>query len=189
MEDALRGNERQAFRIVLFSRYRAPATLDGQPADRPQVRVSQRLGVSDRQQHRDRHRVQLDRNHFRPVCGLGPGDQLPQLRTSHRQQGRNRNGDADCTNSTPYTIALDGGTTGATDPTQRKMSKASERITCGVYRDSNRTQPWGSTQGTNTASGTGSGASQNFTAFGRVPVQTSPSPGNYADTVVTTITY
>jgi len=95
----------------------------------------------------------------------------------------------ECTNSTPYAIALDGGTTGATNPTQRKMSNGSELVTYGIYRDTGRSQPWGSTQGTNTASGTGSGTGQNFTAYGRVPVQTSPSPGNYADTVVTTITY
>jgi spore coat protein U-like protein len=94
-----------------------------------------------------------------------------------------------CTSSTPYTIALDGGTTGATNPTQRKMSKGSEQVTYGIYRNSARTQPWGSTQGTNTASGTGTGLSQNFTAYGRVPAQASASPGNYADTVVTTITY
>jgi spore coat protein U-like protein len=94
-----------------------------------------------------------------------------------------------CTSTTPYTIALDGGTTGATNPTQRKMSKGTERVTYGIYRNSARTQPWGSTQGTNTASGTGTGSSQNFTAYGRVPAQTTPSPGNYADTVVTTITY
>jgi len=94
-----------------------------------------------------------------------------------------------CTNTTPYTIALDGGTTGATNPTQRKMSKGAERVTYGIYRNSARTQPWGSTQGTNTASGTGNGTGQNFTAYGRVPAQTTPSPGNYADTVVTTITY
>lgn len=79
--------------------------------------------------------------------------------------------------------------TGETDPAQRKMSKGSKLVTYGIYRDSGRSQPWGSTQGTNTASGTGSGTGQNFTAYGRVPVQTSPSPGNYADTVVTTITY
>jgi len=94
-----------------------------------------------------------------------------------------------CTNTTPYTIALDGGTTGATNPTQRKMSKGSERVTYGIYRDSNRTQAWGSTVGTNTASGTGTGTAQNFTAYGRVPAQTTPSAGNYADTVVTTIAY
>jgi len=69
------------------------------------------------------------------------------------------------------------------------MSKGSEVVTYGIYRDSGRSQPWGSTQGTNTASGTGSGTGRNFTAYGRVPVQTSPSAGNYADTVVTTITY
>jgi len=94
-----------------------------------------------------------------------------------------------CTNTTPYTIALDGGTTAATNPTQRKMSKGAERVTYGIYRDSSRTQPWGSTQGTNTVSGTGTGTSQNFTAYGRVPPQTTPSAGSYADTVVTTITY
>jgi len=79
--------------------------------------------------------------------------------------------------------------TGATDPAQRKMSKGSKLVTYGIYRDSGRSQPWGSTQGTNTASDTGSGAGQNFTAYGGVPVQTSPSAGNCADTVVTTITY
>jgi len=47
----------------------------------------------------------------------------------------------------------------------------------------------GNTVGTNTVSGTGSGAAQNFTVFGRVPSQTTPPPATYSDTIVTTVTY
>jgi len=94
-----------------------------------------------------------------------------------------------CSATTPYTIALDGGTTGATDPTQRKMSKASERITYGLYRDSSRSQAWGSTAGVNTQGGTGSGLAQAYTVFGQVPTQATPSPGSYSDTIVATMTY
>jgi len=94
-----------------------------------------------------------------------------------------------CTNSTPYTVALNGGNSGATDPTQRKMSKSSETITYGLYQNSARSQAWGSTVGTNTVAGTGSGSNQALTVYGRVAAQTTPSPGSYTDSVVVTVTY
>jgi spore coat protein U-like protein len=94
-----------------------------------------------------------------------------------------------CTNSTPYTVALNGGNTGATDPTKRKMSKASETITYGLYQNSARTQPWGSTTGTNTVGGTGTGSNQALTVYGRVAAQATPSPGAYTDSVIVTVTY
>jgi len=94
-----------------------------------------------------------------------------------------------CTNSTAYSVALSGGNSGATDPTQRKMSKASETITYGLYQNSARTQPWGSTSGVNTIGGTGSGSNQALTVYGRVTAQTTPSPGAYTDSVVVTVTY
>src|SRR5262249_50452515 len=94
-----------------------------------------------------------------------------------------------CSSTTPYTIGLDGGTTNASDPTLRKMSKSSETITYGLYRDGSYTQPWGSTINTNTASGTSTGSGQKSTVFGRVPAQTTPSPGSYSDTIVITVTY
>lgn len=94
-----------------------------------------------------------------------------------------------CTAATPYTISLNGGSSGATDPTQRKMSKGAETITYGIYRDAARSQPWGATVGTNTAAGTGTGLSQSYTAYGRVLTQPTPSPGTYTDTIVVTITY
>jgi spore coat protein U-like protein len=94
-----------------------------------------------------------------------------------------------CTNSTPYSVALNGGNSGATDPTQRKMSKASETITYGLYQNSARTLAWGSTIGTNTIGGTGTGSNQPLTVYGRVAAQATPSPGNYTDAVVVTVTY
>jgi spore coat protein U-like protein len=69
------------------------------------------------------------------------------------------------------------------------MSQASQNITYGLYRDSARAQPWGDSAGTNTAAGTGSGLAQTVTVYGRVPAQTTPSPGTYSDTVVVTISY
>ena len=73
-----------------------------------------------------------------------------------------------CSPSLPYTISLSGGNSGATDPTQRKMSFSSTNVTYGLYRDSARTLPWGSTIGTNTTSGAGTGVTQTQTVYGRV---------------------
>jgi spore coat protein U-like protein len=94
-----------------------------------------------------------------------------------------------CNTSVPYTVSLSGGNAAATDPTQRKMAKASETVTYGLYRDAARLQPWGSTIGTNTVAGTGTGAARNITVYGRVPPQATGSPGNYSDTIVATVTY
>lgn len=94
-----------------------------------------------------------------------------------------------CTAQTPYSISLNGGLTGAADPTQRKMSKGAEKITYGLYRDGARTQPWGATAGVNTVSATGTGLAQPHTVYGRVPAQTTPSPGLYSDTIVVTVSY
>lgn len=94
-----------------------------------------------------------------------------------------------CTSAAPYTIALDGGGAAATDPAQRKMTRASEEIVYGLYQNNGRTQPWGDVINTNTLSGTGTGLTQDFTVYARVPAQATPSPGTYTDTVVVTLNY
>jgi spore coat protein U-like protein len=94
-----------------------------------------------------------------------------------------------CTSGASYTVALDGGTTGATNPTQRKMAQGAEQITYGLYQNSGRTLPWGDTSGGYAAAGSGSGLSQNLTVYGRVPAQNTPSAGTYMDTVVVTLSY
>lgn len=96
-----------------------------------------------------------------------------------------------CTRDAPYTVALGsllGGLLGP-NPTQRRMTRGLESILYGLYRDAARTQPWGDDQGVNTAAGIGVGATQNYTVYGRVPPQATPSPGTYTDTVVVTVTY
>lgn len=94
-----------------------------------------------------------------------------------------------CTSALPYAVSLDGGLSGAIDPTQRKMSLSGANVVYGLYRDSARTQPWGSTSGVNTASGTGTGLTQTMNVYGRVAAQTTPRSGTYTDSVVATITY
>ena len=94
-----------------------------------------------------------------------------------------------CSPSLPYTISLSGGNSGATDPTQRRMSFSSANVTYGLYRDSARTLPWGSTVGTNTTSGAGTGVTQTQTVYGRVAGQATPAPGTYTDSVVVTVGY
>jgi spore coat protein U-like protein len=94
-----------------------------------------------------------------------------------------------CSATVPYSVSLDGGLSGAIDPTQRKLQKASEAVTYGLYRDAARLQPWGSAIGSNTMAGTGSGFAQPLTVYGRVPAQATPSPGTYTDTIVVTVTH
>jgi spore coat protein U-like protein len=94
-----------------------------------------------------------------------------------------------CSSTLPYTVSLDGGASGATNPTQRKMSFSGSDVTYGIYRDAARSLPWGNSTGTNTASGTGSGASQSFTTYGRIAPQTTPRPGAYTDSIIATVSY
>jgi spore coat protein U-like protein len=94
-----------------------------------------------------------------------------------------------CTNGTPYSVGLDGGLSGAANPTQRKMTNATTSIVYGLYRDAARSQPFGNTIGSNTAAGTGTGLSQTLTVFGRVAPQTTPAPATYTDTITATLTY
>jgi len=43
-----------------------------------------------------------------------------------------------CTSGLPYTVSLDGGLSGATNPTQRKMTFTTSNVIYGLYRDSAR---------------------------------------------------
>jgi spore coat protein U-like protein len=94
-----------------------------------------------------------------------------------------------CTNGTPYTIGLNGGLSGAVDPTQRKTMLGAQSVLYGLYRDSGRSLPFGNTIGTNTLAETGTGLSQSVPVYRRIPPQSTPSPGTYNDTIVVTLTY
>ncbi len=94
-----------------------------------------------------------------------------------------------CTNTTPYNIGLNAGTgTGATVAT-RKLTSGGATINYTLYCDSARSTVWGDTIGTDTVAATGTGASANFTVYGRIPAQSTPAPGTYTDTITVTVTY
>lgn len=95
--------------------------------------------------------------------------------------------DVTCTPGTNYAIGLNGGLSGA-PPTQRQMKQGSQVVFYGLYRNMARSLAWGNGAG-ETLAGTGTGALQNLPVYGRVPAQTTPSPGLYADTIVVTVTY
>jgi spore coat protein U-like protein len=94
-----------------------------------------------------------------------------------------------CTNTTPYNIGLNAGTGAGATVAVRKMTSGGATINYSLYTDNGRTTVWGNTVGTDTVSATGSGASQSYTVFGRVPAQTTPAPATYTDTITVTVTY
>jgi spore coat protein U-like protein len=104
---------------------------------------------------------------------------------------------AQCTSTTPYSIGLNTGSNASGG--QRRMYSAATGtyVNYGLFLDSLFTQPWSSassttvcTNGSNTCYlGTGTGSVQSISVYGQAPVQTTPAPGVYNDTVVVTLTY
>lgn len=92
-----------------------------------------------------------------------------------------------CTLNGAYSVSLDGGTTSG-DVGNRQMQLGGDTIGYQLYRDAARTQVWGDTAGT-TVDGTGSGAPQSITVYGRVPAQGPKPPGSYQDTVTATVEF
>jgi spore coat protein U-like protein len=96
-----------------------------------------------------------------------------------------------CTNTTPFDIGLDAGTTTGGSIATRKLlsTTTSATVNYKLYSESTHTTNWGNTVGGDTVTDTGNGASVNYTVYGRIAPQTTPAPGSYADTVTVTVTY
>ncbi|SMO43490.1 Csu type fimbrial protein [Paracoccus laeviglucosivorans] len=94
-----------------------------------------------------------------------------------------------CTSGSSYQVGIGYGLHGTNVNDRHMQSLTGRRIAYQLYRNSGRSQTWGLLADGLTAAGTGTGATQNYTIFGRVPAQTTPPPGTYADTVVVTVTY
>lgn len=95
-----------------------------------------------------------------------------------------------CSNNAPYQVGLDGGTAAGSSIANRLMAgTAAATVQYQIYRDSNRTQIWGNTPGTDTVGGTGSGSAQAITMYGRVPAQATPAAGTYTTTVTATVNF
>ena len=94
-----------------------------------------------------------------------------------------------CTNTTPYNVGLNAGSTAGGTTSVRKMTSGAATVDYTMYSDASRTSNWGETVGGDTVPGTGDGAAQTLTVYGRVAAQTTPAPATYTDTVTITITY
>lgn len=93
-----------------------------------------------------------------------------------------------CPTGTVWRVGLDNGSH-ASGNIRRMAGPHGRHLRYELYRDPQRTLRWGNTPGTDTSDGTGVDIDQNLTVYGRVPVQPTPAPGNYADTVTVTLTY
>lgn len=96
---------------------------------------------------------------------------------------------ATCTNGTTYTIGLDAGTfSGATTSTLRMTGPSAAGLSYSLFSDSGRTTNWGNATGS-WVSGTGTGAAQVLTVYGRIPANQTALIGSYTDTVTVTVTF
>jgi len=96
-----------------------------------------------------------------------------------------------CTNGAPWTLSADaGGGSGATMAV-RRMTFGANTLNYTIHTTAGHGTVWGNgTSSTATIGGTGTGAAQTVTVYGRIfSGQTGVPAGSYSDTVNVTVTY
>lgn len=98
-----------------------------------------------------------------------------------------------CTLGTPWTLSLDNGQNGEgvdVSYNSRRMVSGTDYVAYGLYHDAARTEPFGNVAGVNAASGTGIGAGQSVSVYGRVSSSfLNIAAGSYEDIVRAELTY
>jgi spore coat protein U-like protein len=97
-----------------------------------------------------------------------------------------------CTAGTSYTVGMNGGTGTGNSITARKMTKTAgtDLLNYSLFTDSSHSVNWGDLVGTNAPTGSGTGLSQPFTVYGRIPAnQLTATAGAYTDLITVTVTY
>lgn len=99
-----------------------------------------------------------------------------------------------CTNGTPYTIALNGGTTTGGTIAQRLMANGADTLQYNLFTTSGYATIWGDGTTGSTLSGTGAGVAtpNNHTVNGQLPDSAANQgavTGSFSDTVTVTVTY
>ncbi len=95
-----------------------------------------------------------------------------------------------CSDLTTYNVGLNAGTSTGATVTSRKMKGTGAAVLAyHLYSDSARSVNWGNTVGTDTVTGTGTGAPQLLTVYGQVPAGQGPASGVYTDTITATVTF
>lgn len=94
-----------------------------------------------------------------------------------------------CSNNTPYRIALSAGTNGSAAARRMRNVSTTELLSYQISTSLDGAS-WGDgSGGTTIFSGTGNGGTQTQTVYGMVPAQSTPSPGDYKDTVTATVSF
>jgi spore coat protein U-like protein len=121
------------------------------------------------------------------AADLDFGDYTP---TSGSDAAANTTIDVTCTNGTAYIVALDGGSV-MHDVSARAMSDGnSHDLSYGLYTTAGFATVWGDgTAATATVGGTGNGASQALTVYGRLPASQYVPAASYTDQITVTVTY
>jgi len=95
-----------------------------------------------------------------------------------------------CLKTTQWNVGLNAGTAAGATVTTRKMTgPGAFLLAYGLFSDATRTTNWGQTVGTDTVSGTGTGAAQIVTVYGRIPASQNVGIGGYVDTITATIAF
>lgn len=95
-----------------------------------------------------------------------------------------------CTNTTPYTIALDAGTGGGDVTTERLMTgPGADTLSYNLYTDAARSVIFGDGVAGMALAGTGDGSLKSEVVYGRIVKNQFVTPGNYSSTVGVTVTY
>ena len=96
-----------------------------------------------------------------------------------------------CTSGTGWTATAGVGSGSGATFASRRMTAGSDLLSYNLYTNAGRTTVWGDGSGsTGTLTGTGNGAVQAVTIYGRVGSgQTTVPPGDYTDDVSVTVTY
>lgn len=97
--------------------------------------------------------------------------------------------DVTCTLSTTYNVGLDGGISGNTSARTMDDAGGTNTLNYALYSDAPRTSNWGNSVGTDTVAGTGTGAAQTLTVYGRITALQSVPAGSYEDTITVTVTF
>jgi len=94
-----------------------------------------------------------------------------------------------CTNTTPYNVGLSAGTVAGSTTSGRLMGGTSGNTSTVGFNltMSAGAGNWGNVQGTDTKSGTGTGAVQTMTVYGAIPAQNTPQPDAYKTTITATV--
>ena len=94
-----------------------------------------------------------------------------------------------CSLLTTYEIGLDAGVGSGATVTTRRMTLGADTLDYTLYQDSARTTVWGNTVSSDTVAGTGTGLSDPYTVYGRIPAGQIVNTGNYTDTVTVTVNF